>query len=619
MDFRPAIRFFSCSSRRRLALEFLLYAVLAAVMLHLTWLTWPDAFIDFSRELYLPWRVACGDVLYRDLAYDFGPLSVYANAALFALLGRPSIHALFALNFAFWIATLLALRAILRRIANQVVASTAIAGFILLFSFNRYNFTGNYNFLAPYSHEITRGFLFALLTLLSLDSALRNQLSVPSPSRFPCRFLLPGLFSVLVLFTKPEIALAVFTSIAFLFTFQAWNTRSSPLRPLLVFSCAVFAATVLVVTPFAIALHSFSQAFRCTLLNLYLGCFNGGLSSVSLYRTILGIDHPLLNAFRIFLGAFFASLPFLLARFASSRHRSLPSRISGEILLVLLASSIGWFAYHILAAAIPLAPAALLVLSLRQRWAQRYHLEGTNTSSVPSNSASFRPLFPAFALFSLVLTAKIVLNMGIDHYGFVLALPSFCCAVIFAFRPACPPSRALLAAILLLAFSAAALATQRASFRRWNIRLPVYDSAFLAPDFQAKAFNAALAWLRANTPHDSTLAVLPEGSLLNLQSRRPNSTPFIYLSHGDLLRFSDAAVLAAYSNSPPDTLVLVTKLGEPRFGIDYARDLMDFLNPLYTPVVTIPLSTPAGTIPYLVIARKTDSLPPPDHQEIPPP
>lgn len=98
------------SPRLSLALEFLLYAALTAFMLHATWLTWPDAFIDFSRELYLPWRVSCGEVLYRDLAYYFGPVSVYTNAALFALLGRPSIHALFALNFVFWIAPLLVLR-----------------------------------------------------------------------------------------------------------------------------------------------------------------------------------------------------------------------------------------------------------------------------------------------------------------------------------------------------------------------------------------------------------------------------------------------------------------------------------------------------------------------------
>ena len=57
--------------------------------------------------------------------------------------------------------------------------------------------TGNYNFLAPYSHEITHGFLFALLSLLSLDSALANGQraggKTPEPPRF-ARFLLSGFF-----------------------------------------------------------------------------------------------------------------------------------------------------------------------------------------------------------------------------------------------------------------------------------------------------------------------------------------------------------------------------------------------------------------------------------------
>lgn len=39
------------SSRRILALEFAIYALLTAFALHATWLTWPDDLIDFSREL----------------------------------------------------------------------------------------------------------------------------------------------------------------------------------------------------------------------------------------------------------------------------------------------------------------------------------------------------------------------------------------------------------------------------------------------------------------------------------------------------------------------------------------------------------------------------------------
>ena len=31
--------------------------------------------IDFGREVYVPWQIAQGRVLYRDLAYIFGPLT----------------------------------------------------------------------------------------------------------------------------------------------------------------------------------------------------------------------------------------------------------------------------------------------------------------------------------------------------------------------------------------------------------------------------------------------------------------------------------------------------------------------------------------------------------------
>lgn len=39
--------------------------------------------VDFGRELYVPWRLAEGDALFRDVVHFNGPLSPYLNAALF--------------------------------------------------------------------------------------------------------------------------------------------------------------------------------------------------------------------------------------------------------------------------------------------------------------------------------------------------------------------------------------------------------------------------------------------------------------------------------------------------------------------------------------------------------
>ncbi len=54
----------------------------------ISWRRWPDLLVDFGGQLYIPWRLANGAVLYRDLFYFAGgPLSQYFNALLFKIFG----------------------------------------------------------------------------------------------------------------------------------------------------------------------------------------------------------------------------------------------------------------------------------------------------------------------------------------------------------------------------------------------------------------------------------------------------------------------------------------------------------------------------------------------------
>ena len=596
------------------ALEFLLYAALAAIMLHATWLTWPDAYIDFSRELYLPWRVSCGDVLYRDLAYYFGPVSVYVNASLFALLGRPSIHALFALNFAFWVATLLALRALLRRIARPAVAAFAVSLFILLFSFNRYISCGSFNYLAPYSHELPRGLLLSLLSLLALDSALRRRSAALS--------LLSGLFLGLSLFTKPEIALAavaataVFFFARFLGNAPLGDAASSrvllnPGRPardgganipppaspsVWTFALGLLLALAAVLIPFSFALGSFSQALHDTLFKLYLDCFNPALTSLPFFKDIMGTSDIPSRVLRMFFGAVLAVAPFLLARMALPRISSRPLRFASALLFALSAAAVGLLSFYFLNAVLSLAPVAFAVVVLR------------SSTRAPLATDPFKfPLVMAFAAFSFFLVSKMLLNASITFYGFVLVLPAFCCAVLLLFRPPCSPARAVMATLLLLGFSSTAIRHQANVLRRWDIRHPVHDGAFLTDPLDAQAFNTVLDWLRANTPPGSTLAVLPEGAVLNVLADRPNSTPYISLEEQAWPRYDEDSLLAAYSNSPPDTIVLVRKPQDADFGTGYAQSLMAILNPLYTPAFTFFGPPSMNNAPYLLVATRTPS------------
>jgi hypothetical protein len=65
----------------------LLLAVVFVALAAWTWKRTADVLIDFGNELYVAWRLASGDALYRDIATRNGPLSHAINAAWFLLFG----------------------------------------------------------------------------------------------------------------------------------------------------------------------------------------------------------------------------------------------------------------------------------------------------------------------------------------------------------------------------------------------------------------------------------------------------------------------------------------------------------------------------------------------------
>src|SRR4051794_24128930 len=66
----------------------IIVAVAFMVATALTWRKWPDCLIDFGLQLYLPWKISTGSVLYRDVMYlTGGPLSQHYDALLFKVFG----------------------------------------------------------------------------------------------------------------------------------------------------------------------------------------------------------------------------------------------------------------------------------------------------------------------------------------------------------------------------------------------------------------------------------------------------------------------------------------------------------------------------------------------------
>ena len=180
-----------------LAVVAMAFVIAAAV----SWRKWPDVVIDFGLQLYLPWRIDQGAVLYRDLHYlAGGPFSQYFNALLFKIFGV-SFRTLIFANLTITAALLVLIYRRFLAAADRWTATTICLGIVLVFAFNEYQVVGNYNYLAPYSHELFHGLVLSILAIALLSDWVNKQ---------QIRYALAAGFCFgLVFLTKPEIFVAL--------------------------------------------------------------------------------------------------------------------------------------------------------------------------------------------------------------------------------------------------------------------------------------------------------------------------------------------------------------------------------------------------------------------------
>src|SRR5438477_10420655 len=177
----------------------LLAAAVAATMLAATWSRWADPLVDFGRELYVPWQLVRGRVLYADVAYLNGPLSPYLNALWFRLFGI-SMRTLVLCNAGILGIVIVLLHRLLEPVSDAFTATAAGLTFVAVFAFGHVTAVGNYNFIAPYCHEMTHGLLLALVAFACLGRHGRTGGTIPVTGA--------GAAVGLVFLTKPEPFLA---------------------------------------------------------------------------------------------------------------------------------------------------------------------------------------------------------------------------------------------------------------------------------------------------------------------------------------------------------------------------------------------------------------------------
>jgi 4-amino-4-deoxy-L-arabinose transferase-like glycosyltransferase len=571
-------------------------------LLAMTWRKWPDMMLDFGLQLYMPWKISNGAVLFRDLAYmTGGPFSQYLDAGLFHVCGV-AFMTLAMFNLALLVLMVLMVYRCFYQAADQLTALMCGLAILLVFAFSHYSDYGIFNYVTPYCEEVYQGLILSIATVALLARWVNTQKSWPA--------IIAGLCSGLVFLAKPEVFLALAAAI-FAALLLAWRTTGKPGFAVKGLALLVLAGAIPFLGFFIYFMQhgDFQKSLTWTCW-AWVPVLTTKAPDSPLFRWCLGLDTPGYHLGRMF-GDFFALGALILVVSLIFRRRG-PSEL-GSYFFLIVAAPLVWLAWKFdwveCGHSLPLLCLTTLGVLL---WRSR--------RTVGNPSAIFMIIW---TVFSLVLLAKLGLYSRIWHYGFALAMPAFLTAIYlllflapeFLKKFAVIPNlwRSLACILLLTGF------TQLILFSKY-----VYQQKTVAvgeggdmlwtfgPDFQPTKENPgqtgregfikgqtrpagflmgqALTWMQDHTPPNSTVAVLPAGVMLNYMLRRSNPTPYMRWNPPELAVFGQANMNRAMEEAKPDYIVVLgvdtTEFGVHFFGDtdDFGRELMDWIHQFYHPV-----------------------------------
>jgi hypothetical protein len=561
-----------------------LLAALALAMACLTWRAWPDLLVDSGREAYVAWRLAEGEVLYRDVAYLVGPLSPYVNALWFRALG-PSLLALWAANLALLAAILVLLHGLLRAIAGPLAAAAACVVFLCVFAFgHQLPRMSNYNFVSPYAHEMTHGLLLCLITMWLAGRAILR--------RRPARLPLAGLVLGLVFLTKPEIFAAGAAALAVGATGALWLERPGWRRCGAVLAAtvaAILAAPLVAFLLLATAMPA-GEAARGVLGGwpLVLG---GAAADLPFFRRSIGLDDApdlllQMAEWTVWYVVTFAPAAGLALWGAGGRWRR-HGLAAGAIAFLVTAGGLLLVNPDLLRRGdmvLAVRPLPVFLLAAAVVLAVTAWRRGPADMSAP-----LRVLRLMAVTFAGALLLKMALNVRVYHYGFVLAMPAtlLVCVLLAGWLPGLIDARGGAGAILrgaalgamALGVAGSVVTVARTAGRKQSRVGEGADAFRVLPDPRSAATALFLADAAAEPP--GTLAVLPEGAMLNVLLRRPNPSGFVDFGPLEVLAFGEEAMLRGLQAHPPDRIALVHKdtseFGPRFFGRDYGQEIFAWI------------------------------------------
>jgi hypothetical protein len=570
----------------------------------ITWMRLYDPGIDYGREMYVPWRLSEGEHLYRDIESLFGPLASLVNAGFYRLFGfSPTLLAWVNL-VAVAVFLVLFYRWAQRWLGTRLAALLGIS-FIYLFAFANFSLSANFNFIMPYAHDTVYG-LYALAGMV-------GWLTPVSGAVTRRRLAWAGFCFGLVWLTKVELLLAA--SVGLGVWFWLWHVRTRGhvgWCVLWLLSGFLLSQGILLGV---LVLQGYEPRFWLTTLT---GSFRLLLQAnpmeVKYYQGVSGMGAPLFQLARIVQNSAAVGL-LVAAAVLAAWHPPGWGKWKKSLAVALLVVGALWVAQALscpVTALVHFGKAyqvwvGLVFVLVAWRSGVRKQLEEPGVA-----------VFLVVAAVALALQAKIFLNSVIYHYGFFLSTGVWGVFLVLLFRlPDWVEIRgrrladwpdwnarayrfAVLTSVLVYVGIHVGLSLQTGWKRTEKPHWPGWEALAYDPSCRmSHSVFAAADWVDRHVPPAETVAVLPQGVLVNVVTRRRTPVPYQHVLPPELKLFGRGRMLEAFRSHPPDWILFVPdsreEIGDGFFGIeDYFPEFITWLKEEYERVEVFWPSGPEG-------------------------